>query len=156
MFWFLFWIILGIIGIIVEVFTVTFASLWFGFSAFAVAGLVFFMPEVAESIKLQFALWGSLSFVTMFIWFKIYQPMASIEKKLKGMKSGELINEKGILVKMPTSQKAGVIRFHVPICGDNEWQCRIENEDMDNVNIGDHMKVIAIEKNYLVVAINKK
>ncbi len=147
------WVLLGVVFIIVEIFTVTFASLWFAFSAFIVAICIFFFPELAKIIRIQFALWAVFSFVSMFFWFKIYSPMREIERKNRGLKSGALIGERGVIVRIPRGDTSGTIRFHLPICGDTDWECWIEDDD---INIGDNVKVIGVENKTLVVSLIKK
>ncbi len=148
-----YWLIIGVILIIIEMFTPTFAILWFGVSAVAIAILTWTFEHALGSWQMQTSLWIILSiFITIF-WFKVVQPIWEIEKKHKGLKNGDLINEKGVIVKVPTANKAGILRFHVPICGDTEWQCRLENPD-EIIKIGNKVKVVDVDKNELVVRLH--
>ncbi len=145
-----YWLIFGVILIIVEMFTPTFAILWFGVSAVAIATLTWTFEYALDSWQMQISLWIILSVLITIFWFKVIQPIWEIEKKHKGLKNGDLINEKGVIIKVPTATKAGVIRFHVPICGDTEWKCLPENSD-ETINIGDKVKVVDVAKNELLV-----
>ncbi len=142
---------IGVMFCIIEIFTFTFASVWFGLSAFVVAFLTWQFPHTMHSWLMQFAVWIIFSILIAISWFKIIQPSWSIIKKQRGLKNEELIGEQGIIVKIPRAEKFGIIRFHVPVCGDSEWKCRIEDDNIEHIKIGDHIKVIAIEKKNLVV-----
>ncbi len=147
------WLVTGVVFIILEIFTATFFMLWFGVSAFCIPILILLFPKALESGINQAFLWLILSVLISIFWFKVLQPMRTMTTKQKGLKNGDLINEQGVVVRVPTTTKAGIIRFHVPICGDTEWRFRPENTD-ETMKIGDRVKVINIVDNELVVRLH--
>ncbi len=151
-----YWLIFTFILVIIEIFTLTFASFWFAISALLVALITVFYPEAMFSWKIQVLFWFILSAVVTTFWFKFWQPLQVMMKKNKGIKSGKLINEQGIITNPPTTIKSGNIRFHVPIGGANEWKCR-SNAD-EEINFGDIVTVIDIdmENEELIVSLIKK
>ncbi len=152
----MYWVVCAFILAIIEIFTLTFASLWFGVSALFVALFSFLYPSLISSWKVQVMVWLIISICIMIYWFKIWQPAQEIVKKNKGIRNGKLINEQGIITNPPTKIQSGTIRFHVPISGASEWKCRPKG--FEEINFGDIVTVvdIDIEKEELVVSLIKK
>ncbi len=153
-FWF--WIVCAFILAIIEIFTLTFASFWFAISALAVAILTAFYPKAINSWQIQVMYWLVFSILITLIWFIGWQPYSVMRKKNKAMKSGKLINEQGVITKPPTSLKAGIMRFHIPFGGANEWKCR--SKGFEDINFGDRVTVVDIdmENEELIVSLIKK
>lgn len=142
------WLVLGILLIIAEMFVPTFALLWFGIAAISVALLSWLLPL---SVSLQVILWLVLSIVCVFIWFKFIKPMDT-DKTKAGLGGSVIIGETGLITVKPHDEKAGTVRFSVPIVGATEWQCRTRDE---SVEVGDKVRVTDIIGNELIVTLTK-
>ncbi len=152
----LYWVVWAFILVIVEIVTLTFASFWFAISALAVAMLTFFYPKAMSSWQIQVLFWLIFSILIIASWFKGWQPYSVMRKKTQAMKDGKLINEQGVITKPPTSLKAGVMRFHIPFGGANEWKCRSKGHE--EINFGDRVTVIDIDidNEELIVSLIRK
>lgn len=142
------WFAFGVVLLIVEMFTFTFATLWFGVAAIAVAIIAWLLPL---STSVEVVLWLILSIICVFAWFKFIKPLA-VDKTKAGLGASVIIGETGIIIIKPMSQKAGTVRFSVPMAGATEWQCRTNGEE---INIGDKVIVTQILGNELVVELTK-
>ncbi|GAA0324516.1 NfeD family protein [Psychrobacter aestuarii] len=143
------WLVLGFLLMIAEIFIPTFASLWFGAAAVIVAALSWLLPI---SLLVQVILWLVLSIVFMFAWVKYAKPL-SINRRKTISGDSEIIGETGMIVVKPTAAHSGRVRFSVPIFGDDEWLCRI---DEGVVEVGDRVVVTGISGNELSVAATKQ
>lgn len=139
------WLVLGFLLLIVEMFVLTFATLWFGVAAVIVAALTWLLPI---SILWQVLIWLVLSVIFMFAWFKYIKPL-SIDRTKAGLGGSVIIGETGMIVVKPHSDKLGRVRFSVPIVGADEWFCRTHDEE---VEVGDRVVVTDIIGNELIVA----
>lgn len=143
------WFVLGVALLIVEMFTLTFASLWFGVAALVVALLTWLMPL---TLTMQVIIWLLVSVVCVFVWFKFIKPL-SVDKTKAGLGGSVIIGETGLITVKPQGKQAGTVRFSVPVVGATEWQCRkLANEV---VEIGDKVIVTDIVGNELVVKITR-
>jgi len=139
------WLVLGFILLIVEMFVPTFASLWFGAAAIIVAALAWLMPI---SVSVQIIIWLILSAVFLVVWFKFVQPL-SVDRTKAGLGGSVIVGETGMIVVQPQPDRAGIVRFSVPIVGAAEWRCRTTGE---MIAVGDRVVVTDIVGNELVVS----
>ncbi|MEN6669502.1 NfeD family protein [Psychrobacter sp. B38] len=139
------WLVLGFILLIIEMFVPTFASLWFGAAAIIVAALTWLLPI---SISVQIIIWLILSAVFLVVWFKFVQPL-SVDRTKAGLGGSVIIGETGMIVIPPQSDRAGVVRFSVPIVGAAEWMCRTTGEV---IAVGERVIVTDIVGNELIVS----
>ncbi|PIE47768.1 MAG: hypothetical protein CSA42_01930 [Gammaproteobacteria bacterium] len=142
------WFAFGVVLLIVEMFTLTFATLWFGVAAIVVAIIAWLLPL---STSVEVLLWLILSIIGVFAWFKFIKPLA-VDKTKAGLGASTIIGETGIIVTKPTLQNTGTVRFSVPMAGATEWQCRTNGEE---INVGDKVVVTQILGNELVVELTK-
>ena len=139
------WLVLGFVLLIIEMFVPTFASLWFGGAAIIVAALAWLLPI---SVSMQIIIWLVLSAIFLLAWFKFIKPL-SVDRTKAGLGGSVIIGETGMIIVAPQLNRAGVIRFSVPIVGAAEWMCRTSGEQ---VAVGDRVIVTDIVGNELIVS----
>ena len=139
------WLVLGFLLLIVEMFVPTFASLWFGGAAIIVAALAWLLPI---SVSMQIIIWLVLSAIFLLAWFKFIKPL-SVDRTKAGLGGSVIIGETGMIIVAPQLERAGVVRFSVPIVGAAEWMCRTSGEQ---VAVGDRVIVTDIVGNELIVS----
>ena len=139
------WLVLGFVLLIIEMFVPTFASLWFGGAAIIVAALAWLLPI---SVSMQIIIWLVLSAIFLLAWFKFIKPL-SVDRTTAGLGGSVIIGETGMIIVAPQLERAGVVRFSVPIVGAAEWMCRTSGEQ---VAVGDRVIVTDIVGNELIVS----
>ena len=139
------WLVLGFVLLIIEMFVPTFASLWFGGAAIIVAALAWLLPI---SVSMQIIIWLVLSAIFLLAWFKFIKPL-SVDRTKAGLGGSIIIGETGMIIVAPQLERAGVVRFSVPIVGAAEWMCRTSGEQ---VAVGDRVIVTDIIGNELIVS----
>ncbi len=144
-----FWIIFGLMLILIEFFTTSFFILWFGISALIVGITVLVYPHAMDSFVIQLTYWIIASVITIVLWFKAFKPASKLRQINAGLNSGEIIGETGVLVKVPTAHRPGSIRFTVAMFGKTEWQCTAKNNH--ELRMGDSVVVKGVENNLLLV-----
>lgn len=144
------WFVLGLILTVAEIFTMTFAALWFGIAAIIVSALLWLFPNAMPDWQTQALVWLILSVVSAISWFKLIEPKWRHKKITSALGSGasSIIGETGMIVKPPIADQAGTVRFRVPKVGATEWQCRSES---DTIKMGDRVIVTNIIGNELMV-----
>ena len=139
------WLVLGFILLIIEMFVPTFASLWFGAAAIIVAALTWLLPI---SVFIQVIIWLILSALFLVVWFKFVKPL-SVDRTKAGLGGSVIVGETGMIVVQPQPDRAGVVRFSVPIVGAAEWMCRTTGEV---IAVGERVVVTDIVGNELIVS----
>jgi membrane protein implicated in regulation of membrane protease activity len=139
------WLVLGFVLLIVEMFVPTFASLWFGAAAIIVAALLWLIPI---PVSVQIIIWLVLSAIFLVAWFKFIKPL-SVDRTKAGLGGSVIIGETGMIIVAPQPERAGMVRFSVPIVGAAEWMCRTRGEQ---VAVGDRVVVTDIVGNELIVS----
>lgn len=139
------WLILGVLLLIAEMFIPTFAALWFGVAALAVALLAWLLPL---SLTWQILIWLALSIVCVWVWFKFINPLSPTKTKA-GLGGSVIIGEVGMMASVPVADKMGVVRFSVPVVGATEWLCRVQ--EGHSVSVGERVVVTNILGNELIV-----
>ena len=138
-------LVLGFVLLIVEMFVPTFASLWFGAAAIIVAALLWLIPI---PVSVQIIIWLVLSAIFLVAWFKFIKPL-SVDRTKAGLGGSVIIGETGMIIVAPQPERAGMVRFSVPIVGAAEWMCRTRGEQ---VAVGDRVVVTDIVGNELIVS----
>ena len=139
------WLVLGFILLIVEMFVPIFASLWFGAAAIIFAALSWLLPI---SVFFQIIIWLILSAIFLLAWFKFIKPL-SVDRTKAGLGGSVIVGEVGMIIEQPQLDRAGMVRFSVPIVGAAEWVCRTRGEQ---VAVGDRVVVTDIVGNELIVS----
>ena len=79
-------------------------------------------------------------------WFKIIKPL-NVDKTKAGLSREALVGEIGQVLKVPTGEKRGKVRFPAPVLGSDEWLIISQDE----LNIGDRVSVVDLSGNSLIV-----
>lgn len=135
----LYWLGLGIILIALELAVPAFFLVWFGLSAIALAGFVFFVPL---SLTAQVLVWSLFSIAMVALWIFIWKPSR------KGVADLTADHQVGMLSKASGFGRPGLVRFQEPIQGSDEWPCRYEGPIAE----GDRVRVVAVNEGVFVVA----
>ncbi|MDI2112225.1 NfeD family protein [Commensalibacter nepenthis] len=116
----LMWIIIGVILLLVELFTTTFFALWMAGAAIVPAILSFFSPNM--SLEFQIIVWIIAMCICAFLWMRFSKrdiPLENIDK--------ELIGQIGILAKKCDAQNKGILLLQKPVDGLSQWECIANN-----------------------------
>ncbi len=136
------WMVLGALLVASEIFVPSFVMLWFGASAIAV-GLI--IAAIDLSFTVQLLIWGFLSVVDLFVWFRFVHPKMK-DRSLSGMSKEQVMGQEGMVIQVERFGH-GRVRFAVPLLGSDEWNfiCR------DPVDVGDKVAVEDVSGNSLIV-----
>jgi hypothetical protein len=139
-----YWLVLGMLLIIAELFIPSFTVFWFGLGAILVALILWWLPGI--SITWQLFIWAIASIVLTFLWFKFFKPLM-IDRTKAGISREAVLGESGQVIKIPEEGRRGVVRFATPLLGTDEWPFICEQA----VACGDRVFVKDISGNTLLV-----
>jgi hypothetical protein len=139
-----YWLVLGMLLIIAEIFIPSFTVFWFGLGAIIVALLLWLLPALAFSWQLF--IWAIASIVFTFLWFKFFKPLMTDRTKA-GISREAALGESGQVIRIPQEGRRGVVRFATPLLGADEWPFICEQK----VSSGDRVFVKDISGNTLLV-----
>jgi membrane protein implicated in regulation of membrane protease activity len=142
-FWW-YWIVGGIVLILLELLLPAFFTLWFGFGAILVGLLVFIAPGFP--VAGQILLWSIVSVVLTVMWFRVFRRFRN--KTRIGTAEGDVIGEIGLLVADTAPFKRGKVRFQRPILGAEEWPCTSDAE----IAVGTRVRLVSVEGSFLKVS----
>ncbi len=91
-------------------------------------------------------IWAITSTAFALAWFKIIKPL-NVDKTKAGLSREALVGEIGQVLKVPTGEKRGKVRFPAPVLGSDEWLIISQDE----LNIGDRVSVVDLSGNSLIV-----
>ena len=91
-------------------------------------------------------IWAITSTACALAWFKIIKPL-NVDKTKAGLSREALVGEIGQVLKVPTGEKRGKVRFPAPVLGSDEWLIISQDE----LNIGDRVSVVDLSGNSLIV-----
>ncbi len=138
------WIVFGLALMVTEIFLGSFFIFWFGAAATFVGLLLVLFPELSETIQIM--IWAITSAAFALAWFKIIKPL-NVDKTKAGLSREALVGEIGQVLKVPTGEKRGKVRFPAPLLGSDEWLIISQDE----LNIGDRVSVVDLSGNSLIV-----
>jgi len=113
-----YWLVLGMLLIIAEIFIPSFTVFWFGLGAIIVALIVWLLPDMA--LSWQLFNWAIASIVFTFLWFKFFKPLMTDRTKA-GISREAAIGESGQVIRIPEEGRRGIVRFATPLLGADEW-----------------------------------
>ena len=140
------WIVFGIALVICEAFIGTFYVIWFGVAAIVVGLLLALFPGM--NLAVQLLLWGALSTIAAFSWFKWLKPL-SPDRTKAGLSREALLGEIGQVLSPPNGERRGKLRFPAPVLGSDEWL--IIGQGDDPLQPGDRVNVVDLSGNTLIV-----
>ena len=138
------WIVFGLALMVTEVFLGSFFIFWFGAAATFVGLLLVPFPELSQTTQIM--IWAITSTAFALAWFKIIKPL-NVDKTKAGLSREALVGEIGQVLKVPTGEKRGKVRFPAPLIGSDEWLIISQDE----LNIGDRVSVVDLSGNSLIV-----
>lgn len=138
-----YWLVGGVLLILLELVIPSFFVLWFGLGAVLVALLMLLAGDL--SLTTQLLIWAAASVAMVILWFKVFRP--DQHKTLVGTADGAVIGEVGLLVGAVEPFQRGKVRFQRPILGAEEWACMADAA----IAAGERVKVVSVEGNYVKV-----
>ncbi len=98
--------------------------------------IAWFFPNMGVSWEVCLWIFASGSFVLL--WFKVFKPNM-VDKTKAGISRDAALGEVGQVVKAPHGDGRGVVRFTMPVLGEDEWDfiCVEEVAEGDKVLIKD-------------------
>ena len=138
------WIVFGLALMVTEIFLGSFFIFWCGAAATFVGLLLVPFPELSETTQIM--IWAITSTAFALAWFKIIKPL-NVDKTKAGLSREALVGEIGQVLKVPTGEKRGKVRFPAPLIGSDEWLIISQDE----LNIGDRVSVVDLSGNSLIV-----
>jgi membrane protein implicated in regulation of membrane protease activity len=139
------WIVFGMILILVELVVPSFTIFWFGLSALIVGGVLLVAPKT--TFTWQLLLWALGACLMTLLWFKLFRPLMADRTKA-GISREAIVGESGQVIRAPSQQNRGMLRFTTPVLGAEEWPFICEQA----VAVGDRVVVTDISGNTLIVA----
>ena len=139
-----YWVVGGVLLILLELAIPAFFVLWFGLGALLVGLLMLLAGALA--LTTQLLVWGLASLAMVALWFKVFR--RDRHKTLIGTADGTVLGEVGLLVGAVEPFQRGKVRFQRPILGADEWACVAESA----IAAGERVRVISVEGSFLKVA----
>ena len=139
-----YWIVGGIILVMLELVVPSFFILWFGLGALLVGLLLLVAPGFPFAG--QILLWAITSVAMTVLWFRVFRRIRN--KTRIGTAEGDVIGEIGLLVANTAPFQRGKVRFQRPILGAEEWPCTSDAE----IAHGTRVKLVSVEGSFIKVA----
>lgn len=139
-----YWVVGGVLLILLELAIPAFFVLWFGLGALLVGLLMLLAGALA--LTTQLLVWGLASLAMVALWFRVFR--RDRHKTLIGTADGTVLGEVGLLVGAVEPFQRGKVRFQRPILGADEWACVAESA----IAAGERVRVISVEGSFLKVA----
>ncbi|KHL69656.1 hypothetical protein SF06_17290 [Pseudomonas flexibilis] len=139
-----YWVVGGVLLILLELAIPAFFVLWFGLGALLVGLLMLLAGALA--LTTQLLVWGLASLAMVALWFKVFR--RDRHKTLIGTADGTVLGEVGLLVGAVEPFQRGKVRFQRPILGADEWACVAESA----IAAGERVRLISVEGSFLKVA----
>lgn len=137
------WLLIGIALCVVEVFIPSFTVLWFGLGAFIVAA---FAALFSPSLLIELMIWAVSTAVLAVAWFRYFKPRM-LDKTNAGISREAAVGQIGTVIKSSTEHVRGIVRFSVPLLGQDEWPYISEAQ----LALGDRCRVIDVRGNALLI-----
>jgi inner membrane protein len=139
------WLVIGMLLIIAELFVPSFTIIWFGLGAIVVALTLMVLPGL--TLSWQLLVFALASCLFTLLWFKFIKPLMTDRTKA-GMGREAALGESGQVIRAPGEGSRGVVRFSIPVLGEDEWSFICD----EPVLPGDRVKIKEISGNTLIVA----
>ena len=137
------WLLIGIALCVFEIFVPSFTVLWFGLGAFVVALLAALLPL---SLAAELCIWAVGTSALAVAWFRYVKPRM-LDKTKAGISREAAVGQIGTIIKPSAEHVRGIVRFSVPLLGQDEWAYICEAQ----LAAGDRCKVIDVLGNSLLV-----
>ena len=141
-----YWLVLGMILMLLELAVPSFTIFWFGLGALVAGVLLLLVPGL--NLTLQILVWIIASAAFVLFWFKVMKPRM-IDKTTSGIAREAVLGETAMVTRVPEGDRRGEIRFSVPMLGSDTWPFICDDE----VAVGDRVAVREISGNTMLVKI---
>jgi membrane protein implicated in regulation of membrane protease activity len=138
------WLVFGMLLMAAEIFIPSFTIFWFGLGGIVVAGMLSINADIA--LSWQLAMWAVASSVFALLWFRLLLPKMTDRTKA-GIAREAIAGETGQVIKAPTEHSRGIVRFTIPVLGDDEWEFICSSD----VVLGDRVFIKELSGNTLLV-----
>lgn len=138
------WLVFGMFLVAVEMLIPSFILFWFGLAAGLVALLLLFLPELP--LSLQLSVWALSAIGFTVGWFKFFKP-TMVDRTKAGISKEAVTGETGIVTRAPQADVRGMVRFTIPLLGDDEWEFICH----EPCQVGDRVEITDVSGNTLVV-----
>ncbi len=140
------WLVLGMLLALAELFIGTFFIIWAGMAALILGGILYFAPVL--ELRGQLLVWGGLTLVCTFAWFKWIRPL-SPDRTRAGLSKEMFLGEVGLVLQEARDGNRGEMRFPAPIHGTDTW--KFLPKDEVHLPKGSRVRVVDIAGNTLIV-----
>ncbi|PKN16623.1 MAG: hypothetical protein CVU66_00385 [Deltaproteobacteria bacterium HGW-Deltaproteobacteria-23] len=137
------WLAGGLLLVGLELFIPSFTIIWFGIGAVLVGLVMAIYPGFP--ITAQLLTWSVVSAALTFAWFRYFNPRSN--KTFYGSAQGAVVGEIGLVIKAAGPYDKGLVKFHLPLLGADEWPCLAD----EPLEVGDRVKVVEVEGHALKV-----
>ncbi len=140
-----YWLVLGMVLMMLELLILNFTLIWFGLGATLVALFLWLIPTAV--LSLQVFLWAISSATLTFLWYRYFRRMLT-DKTSAGIAKEAIVGKIGMVIKIPIEGQHGIARFVPGLLGDDEWLFICDHP----LSIGDRVRVNSINGNTLIVS----
>lgn len=132
-----YWILIGIVLVIMELVVPSFTIFWFGLGALLTGILVAVLPEVA--LEWQILVFSASSIAFCFLWFRYFQPRKRAQAGV--MDETLAVGQTGIAAtRARVPGETGRVVFSVPVLGHESWEYVAD----EPISTGERLRVIAV------------
>ena len=139
-----YWLVFGMILILLELAVPSFTIFWFGLGALVVGVLMLLTPGI--SLTLQILIWIIASSAFVLFWFKVMKPRMT-DRTNAGLSREAVLGETAMVTRIPEGDRRGEMRFSVPMLGSDTWPFIC----VDEVDVGERVMVQDVSGNTMVV-----
>lgn len=139
-----YWLVFGMILILLELAVPSFTMLWFGLGALVVGVLLLLVPGI--SLTAQILIWIIASSAFVLFWFKVLKPRMTDRTKA-GISREAVLGETAMVTRVPEGDRRGEMRFAVPMLGSDTWPFIC----VDEVVVGERVMVQDVSGNAMMV-----
>lgn len=139
-----YWLVAGVLLMLVELLVPAFFVFWFGLSAVLVGGVLVVAP--ALSFPSQLLLWAVTSALMATAWFRLFRRRGKGSPERWSAEAW--IGEPGQLIESVSPYMRGRVRFTQPILGYDEWTCLADQ----TLTAGESVRLVSFEGDMVRVA----
>lgn len=139
-----YWLVFGMILVLLELAVPSFTIFWFGLGALVVGALLMLIPGL--SLTWQILVWVLASTAFVLYWFRVLKPRMTDRTKA-GISREAVLGETAMVTRLPEGDRRGEMRFSVPMLGSETWSFICA----DDVAVGDRVMVQDVSGNTMMV-----
>ena len=139
-----YWLVFGMILILLELAVPSFTIFWFGLGALVVGVLLLLAPGI--SLTVQILVWIIASSAFVIFWFKVIKPRMT-DRTNAGISREAVLGETAMVTRIPEGDRRGEMRFAVPMLGSDTWPFI----SVDEVVVGERVMVQDVSGNTMMV-----